>query len=88
MQLGAIYERGRGVPVDAVRAVDWYNRAAKQNDPQAMFRLGALAEQGRGIAQDSAEAIVWYKRAADAQHLGAMRRLGAVYEEECWYRRM
>ena len=32
VRLGAIYERGRRVPMNVAQAVDWYNRAAKKKN--------------------------------------------------------
>jgi TPR repeat protein len=46
--LGFMYEKGRGVPQNDVKAVEWYSKAANQNDARGKTNLGFMYENGRG----------------------------------------
>jgi TPR repeat protein len=37
--LGTRYASGRGVPMDAAQAVEWFRKAAEQGDTSAAFNL-------------------------------------------------
>ena len=62
--LGVLSERGRGVPQDAARAVQWYRQAAAQGHATAQFNLGILYGQGQGVPQDHLQAYLWFTLAA------------------------
>ncbi len=62
--LGAMYERGQGVPQDSFQAVRWYRRAAKQGHASAQFNLGLLYNQGQGVMQNVIQAYMWVLLAA------------------------
>jgi TPR repeat protein len=59
-----LYEAGRGVPADAARAADFYERAALAGHADAMVRLGVLLHDGRGVEADPEAARQWLQRAA------------------------
>ncbi|MCH8041439.1 MAG: sel1 repeat family protein [Nitrospinae bacterium] len=62
--LGAMYERGQGVPQDSFQAVRWYRRAAEQGLGQAQFNLGLLYNQGQGVMPNVIQAYMWVLLAA------------------------
>ena len=62
--LGLLYETGRGVAEDTVRAAAWYGRAALQGVTQAQFNLALLHQTGRGVEKDGTEALYWLEVAA------------------------
>lgn len=77
LNLGAAYDNGLGINVDAAKAVHWYRRAAEQGIGEAQFNLGHSYATGHGVQQDYREAVVWLERAAlqglaEAQHLLAV----------------
>ncbi len=37
---GVCYDNGQGVAKDEKKAVEWYAKAAEQNDAKAQFNLG------------------------------------------------
>lgn len=45
--LGLLYERGQGGPADELQARDWYERAAAENQPDALVALGRLGLDAR-----------------------------------------
>ena len=46
----------------------WFQLAAAQGHPDALFASGLMHELGHGVPADGAEAIRWYRRAAAAGH--------------------
>ena len=52
INLGVMYEDGRGVPVDYRRAVKWYKRAAEQGDVRAQVNLGLMLANGTGVKKN------------------------------------
>jgi TPR repeat protein len=78
--IGAIYEKGEGVPRNLAAAARWYGVAANQGFAAAAFRLGLLYDAGRGVTANRATALQLYQAAAKLGHLGAMRAIGMAYE--------
>jgi TPR repeat protein len=83
--LGVIYETGRGVTKDLIKAVQWYRKGAKQGNDTAQYNLGVMYENGEGIPQDYKKAVEWYSKAAkqgnsDAQ--GMLRELEERKKQE------
>jgi TPR repeat protein len=97
VELGILYESGRGVPLDPVEASRWYRRAAERIYEPALFALGrqgaergeAIAQynvgnayyQGQGVSQDTQKAFAWYRRAAAQGHIRAQLMVGLMYEQ-------
>ncbi len=52
--LGAMYDKGRGVPQDDAEAVKWSRKAAEQGYADAQLNLGVAYELGQGVPQDYA----------------------------------
>ncbi len=61
--LGAMYDKGLGVPQDYVQAVKWYRKAAEQGHASAQYSLGAMYAQGHGVTQDYVQAHTWFNLA-------------------------
>ena len=82
LQLGLMYEEGRGVPKHYQQAVRWYTVASSQGDPEAPYYLGRIYQDGRGGPTNYARARHWYGVAAQrgnhkaAVNLGTMHALG------------
>lgn len=51
-QIGVLYDKGRGVPVDYVEAVKWYKAAAERGDSQAQHNFGILMYYGVGTERN------------------------------------
>lgn len=62
--LGVIYEYGEGVRVDGVKAVYYYERAAKLGSTEALTSLGLLYEEGEIVDVDLNKAFHWYRQAS------------------------
>ena len=59
--------------------MEWYHKAADQNDSGAMNNLGVMVEEGRGVPKDEAQALSWYRKAADLGNREAMSNIGNFY---------
>ena len=80
LNLGAVYEFGRGVSQDDGQAVAWYLKAANQGNADAQASLGSMYRNGRGVRQDDKQAVAWYRKAADQGNTRAQVNLGFMYE--------
>jgi TPR repeat protein len=79
LDLGQLYENGRGVPRDLARAVALYERA--EGSPWAHFKLGVLyLEGGENLPRDYAKARGWLQRSAGEGSAGARNNLGLMAE--------
>jgi len=81
LNLGLMYEQGRGVPKNDAEAVRWYRLAAEQGHAGAQFNLGVIYDQGRGVPKNDAEAVRWFRRAAEQGNANAQLILGFMYGE-------
>lgn len=60
------HEEGGGTSRDAVKAMQWYKRAATLGDTPAMYKMGIISLKGLlGQPKSPKEAVVWLKRAAE-----------------------
>ncbi len=74
-----MYSKGRGVPQDFAKALQWYRKAAEQGNVSAQSSLGIFYTTGRGVPQDDAEAVGWWHKAAEQGHANAQYNLGFMY---------
>ena len=75
----ALHEGGHCEPSQHAEALRWFQLAATQGYPPALFSVGLMHELGHGLLADNAAAIGWYKRAAAAGHSRAsfcLQKLG------------
>lgn len=63
--IGILHEEGHGVPKDAAKAIEWYERAASSGDMAAQFNLGRIYLKGELVDQDLARARDLLMRAAE-----------------------
>ena len=77
--LGEIYESGKGLPKDAVKAADLFRQAAEKGVARAQFRLGRMYVRGKGVPKDAARAADLIKQSAQNDYAKAQEALGAMY---------
>ena len=58
--LGVHYYLGLGVKQDWRRALQWYEKAAKQGEPGAQLNCGLMFQNGYGTDADIGTAFMWY----------------------------
>ena len=68
------------VAQDFEEAIQWYQLAADQDNPDAQFNLGLMYLKGHGVSQDYDEGIEWIERASEKDHPGALYHLGLAYD--------
>lgn len=70
VNLGLMYQYGRGVEMNLAQAVQWYERAAGKGSGRAMTYLGRLYDgiAGDAFPADRNKAGEWFARAAKAGH--------------------
>ena len=73
LRLGAMYEKGKGVPQNYAEAVTWYRLAAEQGLAQAQFALGLSYGRGNGVPQSDTRAYLWFLIAAAQGHEVALK---------------
>lgn len=66
------YYMGKGVAQDAIEAVYWYRKAAKQGHAAAQSKLGWMYQNGLGVQSDTNMAIYWYNKAAEQGYAEAL----------------
>lgn len=79
LKLGIKYVYGNGVPQDAEKAGELFQKAAQQGLPEAKYNLGVLYDKGEGVPKDQAQAAYWYKSAAEQDFAPAQLSLGLAY---------
>ena len=81
--LGIMYARGRGVPKDESKAVEWLQKAAVHGIAVAQSELGAvyIYAEGRGVSKDEPKAVEWLQKAAAQGDDYALYMLGVMYAE-------
>ena len=77
--LGVMYGRGRGMPIDYKEAVVWYRKAAEQGHAYAQYELGFMYVAGRGVTQGEVQARKWWSLAAKNGHTKAKDYARASY---------
>lgn len=63
--MGYAYQTGEKIKQDYKKAMDWYQKSAKQNNFFAQYGIGFLYEKGLGVKQDSQEAGYWFKKSCN-----------------------
>jgi len=79
LNLGVMYNQGRGVKRDYVEAAHWYEKAAAQGNAKAQLNLGILYDQGLGMKKDIMKAAEYYRQAAERGIRDAQYNLGIIY---------
>jgi hypothetical protein len=74
--IGQLYERGACISA----AVEWYDRAAKRGNSDALVRLAWFYFDGRGVLRDRAYAFELFHCAADQEDFRAQLQLAWMYE--------
>lgn len=82
LNLGRLYQMGRGVPKDAVKAVGLYEAAAKDGDLEALVALGGVYQYGEpDVPEDADKALQYYLKAAGQGFAEAQIAIGRMYQD-------
>jgi TPR repeat protein len=77
--VGDMYKDGQGVAQDYQAAMDWYLKAAEQDDPVGQRKVGVLYDHGLGVTQNYSTAMEWYLLAAEQGSPPAQRNIANLY---------
>ncbi|MDJ0837066.1 MAG: SEL1-like repeat protein [Acidobacteriota bacterium] len=79
-RLAELFEEGRGVPKDMIKAVAYLRRGVARGHSPSRTRLGDMHLVGTGrVLRDYREAAELFQAAAEAGHPRAQNRLGQLY---------
>ena len=78
VDVGGMYFLGSGGPEDFLAAAEWYRKAAKKDNPAALYNLGTMYENGKGVPRDPGKAKELYRRAAGLGNQEARKRLAEL----------
>ena len=79
LELGSMYAKGQGVPVDTQEAMKWYHKAAEQGHVLAQYNLADIYLNGRGVPRNTQEGMKWIRKAAGQGFPLAQLSLGWLY---------
>ena len=79
-ELGRMYFLGKGMPRNATKALEWYQKAAEQGNALAQNELGNLYSKGVLVKQNIFEAAKWYQKAAEQGIANAQYNIGYLYD--------
>lgn len=75
-ELGDIYFCGKNVMLDRIKAVRYFQMAAKQGHSKAQEKLGEIYFYGWGVSKDSEKAAKYLKDATEQNEINAFSRYG------------
>jgi ankyrin repeat protein/TPR repeat protein len=80
VKLGHVYHKGQlGTVVDYKKALSYYQQAAQQDSPTAIYYIGVIYYHGRGVPGDHALAFNYFQKAADLGYTEAQNDVGLCY---------
>ncbi|QIM63634.1 hypothetical protein A1D29_10205 [Pasteurellaceae bacterium Orientalotternb1] len=77
--VGVIYNRGWNTPVDNVKALYWFKKAALQGHTSSLYNVGVFYLEGEGTVTNPAEAVKWLEQAGEQGHHNAQAVLSDMF---------
>ncbi len=81
INIGVMYDYGKGVPQNFSNAEKWYRAAALQNHVIAQYNYGVFLSEGKVAAEDDETAQQWLLKAATQGYADAQYKLGIMYAQ-------
>ncbi|KPK25754.1 MAG: hypothetical protein AMJ61_11050 [Desulfobacterales bacterium SG8_35_2] len=78
---GLMYYWGQGTPQNYKEALKWFNKSAKQGNPDAQYVLGGMYYLGDGVQQDYVLAHMWFDLAAAQGNVKALEIMGITAQK-------
>jgi hypothetical protein len=78
LQLGMLYELGRGFTQSCKQATKWVTRAAENGNAAAEYNLGLRYRDGDGVNANLQQAETWLRRAVAHKNSNAQLALDAL----------
>ena len=79
LELGLLYELGRGVPQNCSKAAEWVTKAAQNGNVAAEYNLGLRYKDGDGVPANLSQAENWLRKAASHKNPNAARVLAELH---------
>ncbi|CAI2174871.1 17500_t:CDS:2 [Funneliformis geosporum] len=79
-RLGELYEIGKGVCKNLVRAFEFYKESANKGCLEAQYKVGYYYDHGLVVDADKEKALDWYEIAAERGSIDAQHRLACQQE--------
>jgi len=79
INLGVMYNQGKGVRKQPEEAVRWFRRGADIGNPVAMLQLSRALNSGKGVKRDNQKSFRWVLKAAQKGYAPAMASAGNKY---------
>ena len=73
-----MYENGRGVPKDYIKAAEVYKKAAEQGALYAQHNLGIAYREGRGVQRDPVLAYAWLNLATIQENESSLAEIARI----------
>ncbi len=73
-----MYGAGHCLRQDTEKRLEWLEKAANQDHPEALFQLATAYYRGKGLEQNTVIAGRLYRRAAKLGHAGSQKQLGLI----------
>jgi TPR repeat protein len=64
-KLGSLYYDGKGVPINFIEALKWFQMAADHGDAYGEDKMGEMYRDGYVVTQDYGQALAFFHKAAD-----------------------
>ena len=82
VRLGYMMLHGQGTSVNQLKSMEYFELAAKMNDPEAICMVGYFYEKGLGITKDLDKASAYYQKSGKMGYMKAYNNLGTVYAQK------
>lgn len=79
--LGNVYAKGIGVPINDADALAWYQQAADKGYTPAYLALGQMYSDGAAFLPDPVTSFEWYMKAADRGDATAQYIVAGMYRK-------
>ena len=80
IRVANMYLKGQGTEPDIEKAVEWFNKAAGQDNPDALYQLGYIYSNENYLVYDREKAYDYYSRALESYIRAEKENLNATAE--------
>ena len=63
-RIGIMHDKGRGVPENDAKAIEWFRKAAERGHLEGQINLGVMYARGQGVQRDNVMALFWFTLAS------------------------
>ena len=78
-KIGEYYYEGKVVDKDYNKAVEYFSKAAEQDNSTAQYMLSVCYQMGMGVNKDMNQVAYWSQKAAEGGNVTAMYNLANCY---------